>query len=234
MKGDGFLIVWHDMEKVGEEEFRRWHSREHMIERVSTPGFIAGRRGFARTDQCERWFTLYEGVDVEVFGSEPYRAKLNNPTPWTRKVQPFFHNVTRVGCEVVYRSSIGTSASIATIRMSADASADEVKRDLVSAAEEIADLTNVVGVTVGHSLPNITSAKTRESELRPSVDNVGFDWVLVAEGVEGTALETDIQKLETIVRRAKSVRFDRVDLYDLSHIIGHEEAATAYLDGQKS
>jgi hypothetical protein len=40
----GFLAIRHDIRAEGEPEYNRWHTREHMPERLGIPGLEAGRR----------------------------------------------------------------------------------------------------------------------------------------------------------------------------------------------
>ena len=95
-----FLAIWHDFDPALEAEWHRWHTIEHMPERVGVPGFLAGRRYMSRDAVRQRCFTMYESADISVFNSAPYLERLNNPTPWTRAVAPTFKNFTRGACRV--------------------------------------------------------------------------------------------------------------------------------------
>ena len=44
LPGQGFLAIWDDVVAAGEAEWLRWHTREHMPERIGVPGFLGGRR----------------------------------------------------------------------------------------------------------------------------------------------------------------------------------------------
>ena len=39
-----FLGIWHNLKPGFEREFDRWHTVEHMPERVGVPGFRVARR----------------------------------------------------------------------------------------------------------------------------------------------------------------------------------------------
>ena len=40
--GDAFLAMWHDIEPASWNDYMEWHTREHMPERLSIPGFTVG------------------------------------------------------------------------------------------------------------------------------------------------------------------------------------------------
>jgi len=44
LKGIGMLCTRMDIDPTEEAEFNRWFDKEHMEERVSTPGFFDARR----------------------------------------------------------------------------------------------------------------------------------------------------------------------------------------------
>ena len=116
-----FLAIWHDIAPDMEAEWHRWHTHEHMPERIAIPGFLAGRR-YMRHDALSplpdgadealpRCFTLYEGTGIDVFHSDAYLARLNNPTDWTRSMSPAFQNFARGACHLRVSSGDGLRRS---------------------------------------------------------------------------------------------------------------------------
>jgi hypothetical protein len=67
------------------------HGRAHARARQHA-GFLAGRRFVDWNLDRYRYFTLYEGKELETFSSAEYRRRLNNPTEWTFRMQPNFLN----------------------------------------------------------------------------------------------------------------------------------------------
>ena len=61
LKGEAFMIIWHDIRADSEREYHLWHTREHMPERLGVPGFLRGRRGVDWSRDKYRYLTLYEG-----------------------------------------------------------------------------------------------------------------------------------------------------------------------------
>jgi hypothetical protein len=117
LKGRAFMAIWHDIEASGEAEYSDWHTRQHMPERLGVPGFLAGRRGVDWDLAHQRWFTLYETRTLEVLSSNEYRARLNNPTPWSNRTQPNFRNFARSACILSASTGRGFGGAMATIRL---------------------------------------------------------------------------------------------------------------------
>ena len=105
----GLMAFWSDIEADHITEFRQWHNCEHMPERVGIPGFMVGRR-YRGIGEAPMFFTAYETEDPGVLGSEPYLARLDDPTPWTRKSVARFRN----GVRTIYRLEASTGSPCPT------------------------------------------------------------------------------------------------------------------------
>src|SRR4051794_32979808 len=113
--GAGFLAIWSDVEAREETNYLHWLTREHTAERVSIPGFLSVRVFRARMpDQC-RYFILYRLEQAGVVGSEPYLARLNAPTDWSRRIMPMLQNFVRGGGRVVAEAGCGEGALVLPI-----------------------------------------------------------------------------------------------------------------------
>lgn len=88
LPGTGFLAIWNDVVDGAEDEWLRWHTSEHMRERADVPGFLAARRYSDPGRGEHRYFTIYPADSLATFSGAPYRARLDNPTPWTRRSMP--------------------------------------------------------------------------------------------------------------------------------------------------
>ena len=74
------LCAWVDVLPEDRDEFRNFHDREHMFERVAIRGFRRGRR-FGAISASSDFLILYDVDDLATLASEPYLARLNAPTP---------------------------------------------------------------------------------------------------------------------------------------------------------
>ena len=76
--------MWWNVAPDMREEFEDWHTHEHMPERLAIPGFLRGTRWRAMGEKAS-YFILYEVTRVSVLTGPDYLARLNDPTPWSRK-----------------------------------------------------------------------------------------------------------------------------------------------------
>jgi len=227
LKGSGFLAIWHDIKAEGEPEYNLWHTREHMPERLGVPGFERGRRWVDWNLGKHRYFTLYEARTIEVFGSEPYRARLNAPSAWSNRVQPHFTNFVRSACRTVFSVGKGIGGAIATIRVNFT---PETGKGVFSAkshalADEIMQLDGVTSVHIGLAEPTVTRVQTRESELRKLTGEEVFDAVVMVDGIGRRELERVMPRIETLLAAGDAgVTSQESAVYDLAYLLTSEEA----------
>jgi hypothetical protein len=199
LTGDALLALWHDIQPDAQEEYMEWHTREHMPERLAIPGFTVGKRLINHELGRYRYGTIYGGRTLEVFHSPAYLERLNNPTPWSRRVQPTFRNFLRVACLRLASRGVGEGGAVATVRLDFVAGAGET--ELRAGADALAAaLLAIRGVCCAHvalARAAVSSVRTRETELRPEMSEKAFDALVIAEGsgkVELAAVVGDIER----------------------------------------
>jgi len=85
-----------------QEEFNAWYDSEHLAERLAIPGFRSARRWVAEVAAGEgKYLATYELDSPAVLQSAPYRARLEAPTPWTRRCLDRTVLFERWACEQV-------------------------------------------------------------------------------------------------------------------------------------
>jgi hypothetical protein len=101
------LCLWNDIAADRIDEYERWHTMEHVPERVWIPGFVSGTR-YVRVPSdsppdksSPRYFTLYELQGVACLESAAYRDVVDHPTPWSASMRPSFSNFVRKTGRVV-------------------------------------------------------------------------------------------------------------------------------------
>lgn len=107
-KPTAFLALWnglHDLSLMA--EYERWHSIEHVPERLSVPGILEARR-YGALDSSGQFFTGYWLADLAALQSAAYQELLHQPTPWSarmrRQLKDFVrHPAQRLGCTGVTR-----------------------------------------------------------------------------------------------------------------------------------
>lgn len=187
--GKGALIIWHDPAPEVESDYNEWHSKEHMFERVGVPGFRRGQRAVAISG-APKYLNFYEVDDVATLTSTAYIDRLNDPTPWTRRVAPHMHNNSRTLCRVTASFGAGgVPAFWTTILLSpAPDRAEELRTWL--AHEVLPQMVEQPGVLGAHLIEGERSASgtdTVEKRLR-SGGTEFVDWVVLVGGYDSDVL----------------------------------------------
>src|SRR3954471_22071057 len=172
MLGRAAIAMWWDISADVRADWEEWHSSEHMDERLAIPGFLRGSRWIGTADPGT-YFVLYEAVDLGVVTGPAYLERLNNPTPWSRRMMPHHRNMVRSLC--VVRESYGAAIAhaMATVRFSGAAPQLPRARGITSAA--------VLESQPAHSAP------TTEQKMRGGVDP-SADKVLLISGYDADAV----------------------------------------------
>jgi hypothetical protein len=99
----GILAIFNDCRAGREAEFEAWFQGEHLIERLSVPGFLFGRRHRAISG-TPGYFNFYMVETPEVLTSKPYLERLDHPTPMTHTIMSeVFINMNRTVCRRTVR-----------------------------------------------------------------------------------------------------------------------------------
>src|SRR5262245_21644290 len=114
MQGRAAIAMWWDVLPEMRPEWEDWHTREHMPERLAIPGFLRGTRWVSG----DSYFVLYEVDHLATLTGGAYLERLNNPTPWSRKMMPHHRNMVRSLCDVRAGWGGGLPPALATIRFS--------------------------------------------------------------------------------------------------------------------
>jgi hypothetical protein len=228
LPGDAFLALWHDIEPPSQEAYMEWHTREHMPERLSIPGFLVGKRLINHDVARYRYGTIYTGVDIEVFRSSAYLERLNNPTPWSNRVQPEFRNFLRVACERLASSGVGDGGAMATIRLDLATGGEHgLRKGAASLCEVLLKVVGVGGAHVGLARKEVSGISTRETELRPGMNEEGFSAVVLVEGSGSPELDTAVPALErAIVQSDLGLGRPRTIVYNLAWQLSSDQVQT--------
>ena len=229
-----FMAIWSNVNPTLKEEWYRWHTEEHMPERVGIPGFLAGRRydlvderlapAAPEARRLQHCFMMYEGESLSTFNSDAYLERLNNPTHWTREMAPGFQNFSRGACALTTTSGDGYGGFALIMRFEEDGR----RRDLSAATLEALDhfvttqpgLEGVTAAHFGFCRPEITDVDTAEKQTRAGTDEQLFQSVLLVEGYDAALLVRHFgaieANLDALGMPAKSARYG---IYALSHLL---------------
>ena len=189
------LLNWFDLAAGAATAFDAWHNREHLIERMSVPGFLVGRRYVRATgarDPGHDYLVVYDARDLSVFESAPYGERLDNPTPLTQSVVPLLRDLTRTVCDVRAEMGRGIGAYLRTIRMptlSQQLSQEPSILDDALRAAYACD--GVVKTQLGKPDVGVTHFKDKTQEGRATQTHVrpAYPWVAVVEAMSLEAVD---------------------------------------------
>jgi hypothetical protein len=187
MLGNAAVAMWCDVRSEAREELDDWHAHEHMPERLSIPGFLRGSRWVA-ADAGPGYFILYETDSEATVTGAPYLARLNNPTPWSRKMMPEHRNMVRSLCRREASFGAGVGQALLTVALSPKPGCDEALRTWLR-SEMLPGLASRKGLLGAHLLRTIQTpqtARTTEQQIRGN--DRAADWVVLVTGYGAKAV----------------------------------------------
>jgi hypothetical protein len=219
--GEGLVAIWHQAAPETEAEFLEWHNREHMPERLGIPGFLRGRRSFA-VDAHPRWLTLYETESVGTLAGPDYVARLNAPTPWTKKMVPTLTGTARSLCRIRHRAGHGVGGYTLGIGfdLPKDREADTLAWLENDALPAVLALPAVSGTTLAYADRDASSVETEEKKGRN--DAVPTHVVLV-EATTEAALAAAVEAVGPKALEARGATGLFGGSYRLSVLLAHGE-----------
>lgn len=183
--GTAAVAMWWTVAAADREEFRQWHSKEHFPERMGIPGFLRGSR-WEREDDSGAHFVMYELDDYATLTSPGYRASLNNPTPWSRRMMPLHHGIVRSQCRIVSSHGAGVATYMATLTLSPRAGEADRLRAFLEAV--LPELPRRPGVTAAHLLVTDTPQAALTTEEKVRGGDAVADWIVLVSGFGRDAL----------------------------------------------
>ena len=171
MLGAAAVAMWWDVAPEMKAEFEDWHSHEHMPERLAIPGFLRGSRWIAASGEPS-YFVLYEAASLATLTAGPYMERLNNPTPWSRKMMPHHRNMVRSLCEVRASFGRGLAQAMAALRLDGP-------------SEALSGLPERRGLTAAHLLesrPTSGMPQTTEQKIRGG--DAEANWIALIAGYD--------------------------------------------------
>jgi hypothetical protein len=215
-----FMGIWHNLEPGTEQDFDRWHTYEHMPERVGVPGFRRARRYMNRSVSSHVCFTMYEATHVETFRSPGYLARLNDPTPWSLRIGATQTDFLRGAFELEVSLGAGIGGALATLRLERERSDRErTTLALRHGCHDVLLLHGVVGVHLGAAKQDVTGVHTKEMAIRRSREpENALDMVVLVETIGFEELEAILEEVEHNFR-IRGVASIVVEPYRLAYLL---------------
>lgn len=159
----GILAIWNDFDAEDLAHFERWYNREHLMERVDTPGFRIGRR-YERTAMGDRhFFAFYEVDSPAVLNSPAYLQRLENPSQWTQRTMKRFRRMVRTVCDLKAIAGNLTGSHVVVLRADEAMAPTAVADALV---EKLAAEDGIARVQLWTKAAQQTKADTAEMKSR--------------------------------------------------------------------
>ena len=185
LAGKGMLLTSMDIEPANEADFNRWYDREHLEERVAIDGFLEARRYVAHSGSPKFLF-LYSTRTIEVLDSPAYRARLSNPTEWSKKNMARFKNMIRAVARITISKGTGRGAVLGIVRLRPEGSTDELRK-VLQARLEPKELDGIISM---HLLESDAKLSGPTKEL-PAAGNAGAgDWFVLIDGTSVSAVSS--------------------------------------------
>lgn len=214
-----FLAIWNDVAPEHEVEWNQWHTVEHMPERVGVEGFLAGRRYAATEPGDTRYFTLYEARDLHVFDGPAYLERLNNPTPWTRKMSPAFRNFARGACRCIAAEGVGDGGFALAVRLKGELGQSIAR--LSELAGLLAQFEGAMGAAIGVCDPAVTLVQTNERKARSGTADAVYAAAVIVEAFEPLTLSANRGRIrELISQHCPGLRLSTDCIYQLVYRLG--------------
>src|SRR5688572_8684723 len=190
MIGSALLAIRSDVPPKSENDYLRWLTREHALERVTTDGFMATRVFRAENVEVCRYLIVYELDDARALDGPDYVRKLNNPTPWSQRIMPLLKNFVRGGGPIVARAGTGEGSFVMPIIV------DAIPAKAQAIVDALAVEDGVCGVRLMQTDQAKTGVATREKTMRQKDE--AFVGLLLVDGLDADALNSACDELKAI------------------------------------
>ena len=184
--GKGMLLTSMDIDPEHAEELNRWYDREHLEERVAIEGFLEARRYRAHTGSPKNLF-LYSTRTIDVLDSPAYRARLSNPTEWSKANMARFKHMIRAVARITVSRGVGRGAKLGIVRLRPEAGKEDALRaELKAKLEPDAD-----GIISMHLLESDARLSGPTAEI-PAAGSGFVDWFVLIDGTDVGAITSTL------------------------------------------
>lgn len=184
--GKAAMLLQFDIAPEAIAEHDQWHTHEHLPERLAIPGFVRGTRWVALQGR-PRYLVLYEVEQLATLTSSAYLERLDDPSPWTRKMMPHYRDMARGFCTVSgsFGSGMGHAGLLVRFKPAAE-TASTLRKWLLQ--DILPKLPIGPGIGSAHLFEGAaTPPMTSEQRIRGA--DAGIDWALLVTGYAQDALQ---------------------------------------------
>lgn len=180
LAGKGMLLTSMNIDAADEADFNRWYDREHLEERVAIDGFLEARRYVAHAAN-PKYLSLYSTATLEVLDSPAYKARLANPTDWSRQTMARFKDMLRVVARITVSNGTGRGAALGLVRLRPTPDNAAAWRDALQEKLTPDKHDGIISMHLLESEPELSGAKAGI----PATRNEGArDWFVLIDGTQ--------------------------------------------------
>lgn len=139
----GVLFVASDVDAAHDLDYNRWYDREHVLERVSIPGFTSGTR-YVAIDAAKRYLGLYHTESLAVFGSPAYRQAFMHQTPWSVSNLNRMQQPMRRVCQVLACTGTGQGSVLLVIQLPLGSTPEALENQILDLGARLSQLDGFV------------------------------------------------------------------------------------------
>jgi hypothetical protein len=189
--GKGMLLTSMDIDPEHEADFNRWYDREHLEERVGIEGFIEARR-YVAEEGAPKYLCLYSTRTIDVLDSTAYKARLANPTEWSKATMARFKNMIRSVARITISRGKGRGAMLGLIRLRPQGGLEGELRNALREAFEPASLDGVISMHLIESDPALSGPTT---EIPAARGAGSADWFALIDATNMNAVSGALTNL---------------------------------------
>ena len=213
LAGKGMLLTSMDIDPADEADFNRWYDREHLEERVAIQGFNEARRYVARVGS-PKYLCLYSTETIDVLDSPAYRARLANPTDWSKRSMAQFKNMIRAVARITISRGQGRGAVLGIVRLRPQTGQDEALRAELNKRLDPATLDGIISM---HLIESDARLSGPTAEI-PSASTGSGDWYVLIDGTNASAVSSMLARFTGAALHAMQVSSGIYDLmWDLAN-----------------
>ncbi len=196
------LSIWNDIDPEIEGEYEAWYQRDHLRDRVHTPGFRTCRRYIRVAGDGRQYFTFSDLDSIDVCTSEAYRSRLANATEWTRRIMPHFRRLIRVAADVTLERGDGIAgfAATAVFEGGGDLAREAARAAIAAAAVPIMEDARVTRLRIFENNAAANGVPNPEAALRPDAPRT-CELAIVLEGSDEVAVAQHLATLQELTER---------------------------------
>lgn len=179
LKSGALIVIQHDVETAKVGEYLRWHSFEHLPERLSAPGFLHAERWELLVGSGPKYFCVIDVESLSSLESPEYVASLNAPSEWTQALMPHYQNVQRMLCETL--ADFGAGVAPFQLYVQFDISSIELEglvALLASTMTNSREAHPIVRIRLGSVHNVLTSRASEESRIRGADGYGNFKYLM--------------------------------------------------------